>query len=80
MINKLLGGASATVHFHGFTFNDGFSWYDGVAGITQVHVKIWKLEAIVWPRAIDQLGLTHGDQRSSHFSPKLRDVFTVIIK
>ena len=39
MINNLLGGASATVHFHGFTFNDGFSWYDGVAGITQVHVK-----------------------------------------
>ena len=31
----MMGGASATVHFHGFTFSNGFAWYDGVAGIHQ---------------------------------------------
>ena len=31
----MMGGASATVHFHGFTFSNGYAWYDGVAGIHQ---------------------------------------------
>ena len=33
--NELLGGTAASIHFHGFKFDQGYSWYDGVAMLTQ---------------------------------------------
>ena len=37
--NNLLGGVSPVVHFHGFKFDHGHFWYDGVAGITQCPIS-----------------------------------------
>ena len=35
VVNELLGGTAAYIHFHGFKFGGGYMWYDGVAGLTQ---------------------------------------------
>ena len=35
VINKLYGGVSPVIHFHGFKFDNGYYWYDGVKDITQ---------------------------------------------
>ena len=35
IINDMMGGAAATIHFHGFKFAKNYYWYDGVEMITQ---------------------------------------------
>ena len=40
VVNRLMGGVSPTVHFHGFRFGEGYYWFDGVAGITQCAIGV----------------------------------------
>ena len=40
VVNRLMGGVAPTVHFHGFRFDQGYYWYDGVAGITQCSIGV----------------------------------------
>ena len=35
IVNELLGGTAFSMHFHGFKFDKGYFWYDGVAMIQQ---------------------------------------------
>ena len=40
VVNRLMGGVSPTIHFHGLKMDQGYFWYDGVAGDYNVIFKL----------------------------------------
>ena len=40
VVNRLMGGVSPTIHFHGLKMDQGYFWYDGVAGDYNVILKL----------------------------------------